>query len=683
MEDRKLVSGICLSIICVTCYQPIQASVQHSQAMTEALPAYAMSGFTEYLNLTGCRKEMEEFRQAVDRRTVWALRMLDASGLLPYGFTNGQNYWLGDRIGCKMLSDKMAIRYSEDRKKNNSLYRNPKEEFPPFELNFFTSSIRHDSVLQYNLPMEWENIVVLGLCLPATCTKHEVATMLNRMLDNGTLFADELYSMKLKLQSVAVLKVDDKWLQDSKIIVALFILVSLMAIVIASTLYDVMASQSRSQETECSSDRKENTDGSETRVQVQNENDDKKIEPSKRKLDNGLREYFVCFSLYTNIPEICTMNRNPKHVQIFDGIKTLSVLWVDLIHIIFYTFIFSGNHGIFAHGGLVFSLPVVLYGSVVVDTFFFMSGFFLMRHFQSQEAQQEALSLTAKFEMFLSAFYHRYIRIAPAYYVLLLLAMIFFSWQKQFSLFNEFEITGELCAKYWWRNVLFINSFFEWEDMCMNWTWFLADDMQFFLFTMCLLLLSITIDEFHDLVRHVYTFPWLRISPYLLGVGACILLKKWNYRLNLSKKVVVAIWILAFITQLWVIYGMSIEPISKGYTVFHTATCRTFWALSVGWVVIACITHNAGFIEKILSWEIWYPLNTLAYTAYLVNPVVIIGLYHTFSYPSYMDISISLMFLATTILTYVSALVLTATVEMPFIGLLRVYEKRKAANQCT
>ncbi|XP_076749057.1 nose resistant to fluoxetine protein 6-like [Xylocopa sonorina] len=675
--------------------------------MTEALPAYAMSGFTEYLNLTGCRKEMEEFRQAVDRRTLWALRMLDASGLLPYGFTNGQNYWLGDRIGCKMLSDKMVIRYSEDRKKNNSLYRNPKEEFPPFELNFFSSSIRHDSVLQYNLQMEWENIVVLGLCLPATCTKNEVATMLNKMLDNGTLFADELYSMKLKLQSVSDLKVDDKWLQDSKITVALFILFSLMALIIVSTLYDVMVSQSRSQETECSSDRKENANGSEARVQVQNENDDKKIESSKRKPDNGLREYFVCFSLYTNIPKICTMNKNPKRVQMFDGIRTLSVLGVDLIHIFLFTFMFSG---------LVFPLPVVFYGPIMVDTFFFMGGFFLMRYFQSQMAQQkEALSLAAKFKMFLSAFYHRYIRIAPAYFVLLLVAMTFFSWQKQFSLFNEFEITGELCAKYWWRNVLFINNLFEWEDMCMKWTWYLANDMQFFLFTMCLLLLSIThrrvalclaaisivgsllgivctayyfnytamIGEFHDLERHVYTFPWLRISPYLLGVGACMLLEKWNYKLNLSKKVVVAIWILALITQLWAVHGMIIEPISKGYTIFYSATCRTFWALSIGWVVIACITHNAGFIEKILSWEIWYPLNTLAYTAYLVNPVVIVGLYHTFSYPSYMDISIFVMFIGTAILTYVSALVLTATVEMPFTGVLRVYEKRKAANQCT
>lgn len=35
--------------------------------------------------------------------------------------------------------------------------------------------------------------------------------------------------------------------------------------------------------------------------------------------------------------------------------------------------------------------------------------------------------------------------------------------------------------RYWWRNLLYINNLFEHNDLCMNWTWSMACEMQFFL----------------------------------------------------------------------------------------------------------------------------------------------------------------------------------------------------------
>lgn len=46
------------------------------------------------------------------------------------------------------------------------------------------------------------------------------------------------------------------------------------------------------------------------------------------------------------------------------------------------------------------------------------------------------------------------------------------------------------CNQYWWRNILFINNFYPLTEMCMMWSWYLANDMQFYIIAMVLLILS-------------------------------------------------------------------------------------------------------------------------------------------------------------------------------------------------
>jgi hypothetical protein len=41
--------------------------------------------------------------------------------------------------------------------------------------------------------------------------------------------------------------------------------------------------------------------------------------------------------------------------------------------------------------------------------------------------------------------------------------------------------------RYWWRNALYINNLFSHDELCMNWTWSMACEMQFFaVFTLIL-----------------------------------------------------------------------------------------------------------------------------------------------------------------------------------------------------
>ena len=163
--------------------------------MRQVLPVYAVMENIDLLNSSRCRTEIEEFRNAVDKRVTWGLRVMDSSGVPPRGFLHGNNFWLGDEKSCYILSENTTLPLSEKTRKNNSIYRNPNEEFPPFRLRFFIGRMWHNSTVQYHIETEKENMITLGLCLPASCSKRDVATMLDKVIRDETLLIGKLFPL--------------------------------------------------------------------------------------------------------------------------------------------------------------------------------------------------------------------------------------------------------------------------------------------------------------------------------------------------------------------------------------------------------------------------------------------------------------------------------------------------------
>ena len=81
---------------------------------------------------------------------------MDTSGAPSDGFVNGNNHWLGDQQSCKLFSENRTVLQSEQVQKNNSIYRNPNEEYSPFEFRFFIARARHNSTVQYHVEVEDE-----------------------------------------------------------------------------------------------------------------------------------------------------------------------------------------------------------------------------------------------------------------------------------------------------------------------------------------------------------------------------------------------------------------------------------------------------------------------------------------------------------------------------------------------
>lgn len=92
---------------------------------------------------------------------------------------------------------------------------------------------------------------------------------------------------------------------------------------------------------------------------------------------------------------------------------------------------------------------------------------------------------------------HRYIRLTPLFITSIIVAKITATLLVDISVYEIFFRDDLVCPKlvffekyvflsqlyifrYWWRNLLYIHNLYPKEEICINWSWSLGCDMQFF-----------------------------------------------------------------------------------------------------------------------------------------------------------------------------------------------------------
>ncbi|XP_043578464.1 nose resistant to fluoxetine protein 6-like isoform X2 [Bombus pyrosoma] len=655
------VSWTWLSFLFLTSfYVSIQVAALDPMTTRKILPVYAVLENADLLNSSRCRTQIDEFRNAVDNQILWALRALDTSGVPPGGFVIGNNHWLGDRQGCKFFSENRTAPLSENIRKNNSIYRNPNEEYSPFEFRYFIARARHNSTVQYHVEIEDEDLVTLGLCLPASCSIDDVATMLVKVFRNEALFIGELFNIHFKLIEVSDLVDDRQWLLSAKMISIIGVLLSLCATVIAATVYDVFVHTKR-----LSKERSKLTFESNNAIALNNGIDNKcettyeNPAPLESGQQNRISQYLLCFSFLTNVKEIFKPEKSGDNLRVFYGLKTLTIVWIILGHTLIYAVHVLSNKWLVYIQAENLLMQVISNFTFSVDAFFFMSGFLLSYTFLKERRKYQGIPPIAKrMNNFFQKIIKRYIRLTPAYFIVILIAILNFTWHDHVSTLLPVEHPSTKCSKYWWTNILYINNFYRWDELCLTWTWYLPNDMQFFVFGSFLLTLSIThyniavgigvltlvssigslaytgytlnyhptLDEQYKTLTYFYIRPWCRIPPYLIGMATCHLLTKWNYKLHLSKGSLIFGWTLAILCNCSILFGLANKNISLGLSVLYLALSRTSWALSIAWLVVACTTNNGElcyYYNHNFQFHCCYcPIRNSRNAVYITRPIV-------------------------------------------------------------
>mmetsp|Transcript_47209 Transcript_47209/g.112163 ORF Transcript_47209/g.112163 Transcript_47209/m.112163 type:complete len:651 (+) Transcript_47209:77-2029(+) len=313
-------------------------------------------------------------------------------------------------------------------------------------------------------------------------------------------------------------------------------------------------------------------------------------------------------------------------------------------------------------------LMLIVQAEMSVDTFFFLSGF-LLSHLTLKEMQRGGGANQ------LLAILLRYLRLTPSLALTMLvyfgilpyLASGPFALSLQDSIFRR-------CTGSWWSELTYTMNFipFDSDKVCMGWTWYLGDDMIFFIVGIAIipifhrakllgwfLLLSLTgislgvtaflITKYHlsayifdqhyaEYSYYAYSKPYTRAPAYFVGVAAAWVLQTMEERgitresqifgrkqaLATTAAALLAGGVLCLIVFIpSTDFGTSRNSWNNFESVLLLDFGRFFWALSWAVITLLCYYGHLPLVNSFLSHRFWTPFVRLTYGAYLMHPLVI------------------------------------------------------------
>jgi peptidoglycan/LPS O-acetylase OafA/YrhL len=390
------------------------------------------------------------------------------------------------------------------------------------------------------------------------------------------------------------------------------------------------------------------------------------------------------FSLFGNSGTLKKLVEIPsyKPTDSLNGLRVLSMAWIILGHTFLMPQGISGYQNEediavsplntdTAERNILFSF--ILSAQSGVDTFFFLSGF-LLSYLTLKELRQGRMRV-------LAAIILRYVRLTPS------LALVMLVYYKLWVFFGNGPFAPRFqdsinsrCDASWWSELTYSMNFlpFDSNKVCMGWTWYLGDDMIFFITAMMILplyhksrllgwvsvialtglslgvttwlvvkyKLSVYVFDKHyqDYSYWAYSKPYTRIPAYFVGLVAAWLLDDMERRgitrearpssalAKISAKVVAAICgaVLVFLTFItWTDFGDHKNSWGPGdgnkniWSVLYIDLARPVWATCFAVLTLLCYYDYLPIVNGFLSHSFWTPLARLTYGAYLVHPLVI------------------------------------------------------------
>ena len=541
-----------------------------------------------------CLTDITKIVGGLLKQDMWALKILDSMDLFP---------------GSGFLIDGNFIHYPGNLDECIAVSNDPEAVKPAHFTLTLTSNDPKYAVCPVGLG--WPRI---GKCFPASCTNLDVEKI-----------SDNYLSSKLKVpHKTTVLNKnfvkDESDGMNSGQIVMLTIIIVIATIILISTIIDV----------------------------IENELEIVLVSIKVLALIQG-------FSLYTNTSKLFNTDTNPSNTNLMtclNGLRAISVFWVVTGHTFFEmcgTGLLVGN-GYMVKNFLIYSkddgptdqlyMTPFWNGMFMVDTFFLMGALLIAFHTLKEMDKIKDKPIGHWF-MFWFAFYvHRYIRLSAVYAIIIALNATFLETLATGPNSHLLLHQADQCKEGWYYNLLYINNFI--SDIrglentrtynCMGWTWYLADDMQFFIVTpfllyilwkkpyvgvvvMNLLLVAFTItpfaitwsdreEFFHGKQDDFYVKPWDRFQPYLIGLmlgfGLHHMRNKKTFEFSTVFNMIM--WLVSGVLASSVVYGIHEYSLIKDPKItmppfeppradraFYNGLSKLSWSFAICWVIFTCV----------------------------------------------------------------------------------------------
>ncbi|PIC21400.1 hypothetical protein B9Z55_026245 [Caenorhabditis nigoni] len=389
---------------------------------------------------------------------------------------------------------------------------------------------------------------------------------------------------------------------------------------------------------------------------------------------NMLFKILLAFSFWTNAELILSVKeQKPGFIKSLDCIRLFSMTWVVTGHSYLYI-ILSNTLSPIINFPKHFWNHLILNAFLSVDTFFVLSGIVVAYLFFKTKPSKKMITNPVTWVMF---YVHRYLRLTPPVMLFIGFFTVYAPYlQGTFSAsaFNDLVAESNACKKSWWQNLLYINNFGDTSNnnnnTCYGPTWYLAADTQLYIaspiFLIALyfsfaagtallvagcvgsIIATYILFNVYDMASDsygngdathffgvIYSKPWIRCPPYLVGIFTGYLLAHYGHRkIRLNWGLALGGWAIAFAIAGFCIFGNYDYDKGSHWSVFARASFYNFhrlgWAIFLSWVISANHMGWGGPINNFMSHPIWQPFGRLSYCAYIVHWMVLFY-YHNIS----------------------------------------------------
>ncbi|CAF3230961.1 unnamed protein product [Rotaria socialis] len=667
-------------------------------------------------NESNCSRDIALLTRDLVTKQTWALKTLDAWGKVPSGIMQGNIFWIGSTYECE----------HHLRGLNNTVV-----EQPIRTRTCIISSTQSITVRP-----------IYGICVPQSCNENELINYINQRaiqipfiknfinLKNGSMHCLDQRSYDTKaILTIVTLSV-----------IAFLILVAtgmhiayrhrhvLKMDETPATTYEPILSRTTTAVSTSQTQRSDN----------EQENEATPLIARPQQAGDSMAQNLVsCCSLMSSC-SILNREHQPKILSCLNGIRVLSLWWIIIGHTFLYAAYYSDNVLTIFNWSRQLWFQIIVQGVLSVDSFFVLSGLLTTFIFFMTKVENERVSI-GKF--LLNHYVYRYLRYTVFYAIILLIHINLSSYFGQGG--PVYPVNGSetsTCRQTWWRNLLYINNFFDMKTGCMPITWFLAVYMQFhwisplylltvswnWMFGMLVAVAFILVDivttavivsknnydhgifsemystrangsdTTHDYSNDVYIKPWCRIAPYAVGLILGYVLYEiykrtnafsWDSLLPQTRvtrfnrvKYTVA-WLCALTLLALCIFGtygdFNGHPLNRSERIAFLTLSRLAWAIGLSIIIMICFTGHGGIVDKFLAHPFFESLGKLTYGAYLWHSLVV--------FVNYLSRDQAIHYTITNILcgsilhvtiAYMLSLFTFLFVELPVIQLLKLAFKR-------
>lgn len=122
----------------------------------------------------------------------------------------------------------------------------------------------------------------------------------------------------------------------------------------------------------------------------------------------------------------------------------------------------------------------------------------------------------------------------------------------------------------------------------------------------------------------MYTKPWLRADPYIIGLFFGYFCTK-KITFNFNNRTRLALHWLIGLTMLLIVTTPAhyhvIESFSSVGVALYAATHRALWAICLSWIFYNGFQNENLTIRSICNWRLWEIISNISYQFFLFHPL--------------------------------------------------------------